>query len=378
MKEEYRILELIDHYLSGQLEGEALHSFEQRMQADQAFREQVEVQQMTNNLLAVKEQLPLMEEMQRLRKKSQFRKKTIRYGMVAGGIGLGLATFLFLNDGNSPQGPDSDSLVVVQETKTPDRQPSSETQSPSKEVVKEEEADMPTSKAPQKETENKQTQAKETKEETQKEVAVDSLPETSKRDINKEEIAEKKEARKEDDVVVTKEAVVDCDEVTIEVPFEVANTCQGEATGSIEVFPKEIQGGRLPYEFSLDSKEKFTDRTQFEDLAKGEHRLFVRDGQGCVKEVLPKPHIFAQRCAPEVAFNPSFGETWQVPVPEGQQGDLQIMTASGDKVYETAVFEGDEWDGRSSSGEELKAGYYLFQLKLSDGKLIQGGITIIR
>ena len=48
MRPELETYQLIDHFLNGTLEGDALHAFEQRMREDASFAEEVALQKITN------------------------------------------------------------------------------------------------------------------------------------------------------------------------------------------------------------------------------------------------------------------------------------------------------------------------------------------
>jgi len=60
--------------------------------------------------------------------------------------------------------------------------------------------------------------------------------------------------------------------------FQLHNACERESNGRIEVV--DFSGGQAPYRFSLDN-EYFQPTPSFEDLAVGEHTVFVKDAKNC-------------------------------------------------------------------------------------------------
>jgi len=164
-----------------------------------------------------------------------------------------------------------------------------------------------------------------------------------------------------------------CKWVTLSADISTHATCQGKSEGIVRV--AHIKGGTLPYKTAL-----FDERNQessLSSLSKGTYTLVVTDNKGCSQR-FEKLKVATKVCSQDLVFNPSLGESWEIPDSE-QDGTLKIYDNAGTLYFwkEIQAFEKEHWSGRSMNGEQ-KQGYFLFEIQYKDGSSAQGSITLVK
>jgi hypothetical protein len=157
-------------------------------------------------------------------------------------------------------------------------------------------------------------------------------------------------------------------------------TCRGEATGSIEIDPESIEGGKAPYIFVMDHTGIESGSGYFRALAEGIHLITVKDKSGCTasQEVnLPERNCQTKK---SFAINPDLGETFKVPYHEGESGKFTILNKGGIVIFRGnfGSSELNEWNGTDSNGATAAIGIYVCLIEYTNGKSENIQITVIR
>ncbi|MFN3404246.1 MAG: hypothetical protein ACK40G_09155 [Cytophagaceae bacterium] len=168
-----------------------------------------------------------------------------------------------------------------------------------------------------------------------------------------------------------------CINIKISAGISTSPSCEDNPSGSISIIPSSIKGGSGPYKVSLNNSDPGTDFS-YEGLKSGTYNINIFDKNNCNTFLTASVGIKSCEQMIEDAFSPQYGERWRFPFRGSQQAEIKIMAKNGQEVFSSLIHEGDEWDGKSSSGQELQGGLYQFIIKFNNGTISKGTISIIR
>lgn len=155
-------------------------------------------------------------------------------------------------------------------------------------------------------------------------------------------------------------------------------TYKDEPTGkiTIDVTKKDNQS----YEYSIDNGESFQNFNKFDFLEEGEYTVVVKSGnqlsdsKTIILNALPCNKNY------DKTFSPDAGMTWTVPAVTEISGNFKLQNQNGIVVYETTFepYETIEWDGISNKNQQITSGYYRFTINYESGEACFGDLTILR
>lgn len=175
--------------------------------------------------------------------------------------------------------------------------------------------------------------------------------------------------------------VVPCQGLQMAALFSSSMPRYPNQLGILEIDGSSLVGGVAPYSYAIE-KEAFQFNERFEDVPVGKYQIKIKDGNGCVSSLEEVVEIKINYCPEYIQrdFTPAFGESWSIPVLEGENIELIISNKSGRAVYNQQLTGGQSqsWEGRGDNGAELPMGFYKFKLAYPDGGFCLGKVTIIR
>lgn len=186
-------------------------------------------------------------------------------------------------------------------------------------------------------------------------------------------------AKKSEEVNLLPENIVyDCSQVSLFGNVTTEKSCQDKATGVLLIEETSITGGTPPYSVSVDNQTSYHSGLRFDQLLPSRYSVWIRDINNCTTW-LGSYLIESVDCTIQDIFAPDKGEKWVVPNNE-KPCQLKIFNQGGILVFETIIdFAGKStWDGTTRSGALLLMGVYTYVIKLEDGTILKGNVTIIR
>ncbi len=154
--------------------------------------------------------------------------------------------------------------------------------------------------------------------------------------------------------------------------LDVKPTCAGTGEGSVTI--ENLRGGVGPYRFYLSSGEENAHGV-FLDLEAGTYAIRILDSDQ--RELnMTDIVIVSERCRQDFYLDPSYGAP-VVFTPYEKAGVLTIFDKGGNARFTKNVFEHQayEWFGEANDGK-LSPGYYLFVIRYEDGVIQNGSITV--
>ncbi|MES2387325.1 MAG: hypothetical protein V4543_04950 [Bacteroidota bacterium] len=392
--------ELIDRYLSNSLSPAEHADFLQRMATDPAFAQETQMHQAANNLVIDGALLDLKAKMQ-VHYEQNYRNQTSPatgnrgiYAAVSAGAMLvagGLAIWYMsskqpvtaVKTGQTVVANENKTITTAQNTGTTEAgQVISSRQTP---VNSEEAAKTPE----QKQAPVISAQSVSAKPETQATGAISAgneqaakpvlQTENAPAKINENE-AVKKPASAEKPKTQTEQVFSSpCANIHISAPIRAEASCDVKASGQIVIDAASVEGGKAPYTYSL-GKGKSQSEPVFTALGPGTYTITVTDANGC-STTLPETDVSERKCpkAHTYSFAP-VRETLSIPL-AGNETELKIVSKSGASIFTTTLNLGSEsfvWDGRTTNGGEVSAGYYLLLIRYADGNAVQGSVTVVK
>ena len=358
MNEELEILSTIDDYLSGQLSGNALTSFESQMTNDAALAKKVKAQRLANELI-------FEENLNSLRDKIKTDLNTdnttgfiirtvlsISLGILFVGV-LGYFGYSFFSQPLAKKElATSDKLKnqlpIVSENKVNTFAPS--------EISTAERQTISTNKTDKKESTvviNENVSSPFQLEKTETKATIET-PSTQYQKNTSPEIV--KETTKPNS----------CDGFALKLDWELEATCFQKKDGKISLSVLSSQNSEGPYKYSIDGGKKYQETSVFEKLSDGNYSIHVLDSRGCVFENTTKVKIKIKPCTEmqSYSFSASSGDNWRIPVKEDKSGKITIFDKQGKIVYSSSLSPSDqnEWDGRNNNGQYLPIGEYVYEL----------------
>lgn len=166
----------------------------------------------------------------------------------------------------------------------------------------------------------------------------------------------------------------DCSGFRAEVQPDLRPACEGQADGAI-TFDQITAGGQTFYTILRPGAKRSSD--SYSGLYSGSYTFIVTNQDGCSDTV--RVYLPGKSCRKrDFVLNPEAGETWEIPVSEGDVFDIQIMDMSGQVVFNRIRERKFAWNGGSNRGEVLPSGLYIYMITLEDKTQLNGQITIIR
>lgn len=365
MRPELETYHLIDSYLNGTLEGEALRSFEQQLQSDAAFAEEVSFQQLTNEVVIGASYDDLRSQISNDIDKIDASNKTKTWSLytvaafvlITGAAGI----YYVSNNTNNTKPTDTKEVPSTnQYSSESNKTPSVSTTQDSKTA--------PTQKGSQPNTSNIQATVV-TAINSQRAVA--TTPQIQHTPIEKvtPDVKTKQPVEKSTNTNP-------CLHTSIAAEISSKPTCANESTGTI--ITTQVQGGMNPYTLSLDHASAKPIKEIYSYLPAGAHTLLITDDNGCSKEF--HVSIEEKNCRkPSYVFAPEKGETWKISGNNNADFTITIINIAGTQVYKSQIMQGEfEWQGIGQQGEYLSAGLYIYVIEYTNGQKENGQVTIVR
>jgi hypothetical protein len=362
MMTEDQTYQLIENYLNGELSGEVLHAFEKELGQNSELRKKTEAHKLANEMVI---------EYRLQNVQSILHEEKIKYGRtslwkkvisgITGGLILASLLFFFINKDN----PVKNESIQIEK---------------SSEILKTEPVPADT-----KEQNNKKSSGKN----PNQQLAIDENPDEKNKTLISSDsiIIEPNNKQTEIHTSNNQDANFNevqiqhknpsgfsspCDHIDITSQINVKPTCEGETNGSITITA--FKGGTAPYQYYVSQN---NNELNHSNLSAGIYTVLIKDSKGCSKNI-PDIEVFEKHCLKDYSFNPSLGETWEIP--SYKNSGTLILYDEGGIVYfteEIGAGEKQQWSGQSKNGE-VKTGYFLFVINYKDGTSRQGSVTIVR
>ncbi|MGN6645010.1 MAG: gliding motility-associated C-terminal domain-containing protein [Cytophaga sp.] len=370
MRPELETYEQIDLFLNGELEGDALRSFEQKMAGDSAFAEEVRLQKIANEVVKGASLQDLREQMSAdLQKMDASSGKWKIVSIAVGFIALSSSVLYFATKSNNPA-----------DKKTPESTTHQTSIQKAEGVRAAEKIKMDNVLAAETatHTSGNTTTPATTVDSTSfhqsdvlhhlndnTPVSSATVPHSRTEDV----LAEHTEEPQNSDP---------CASVYIEAAYSIAASCPDKNTGSIRVPQSSIKGGAAPYTVRLDKSRTLQNSDAFSNLAADSYTLYITDQAGCAKTY--PVEVPEKTCNPfSSVFAPDKGEIWKYTGSGHISYTLTIVNMAGQQVYRTPQMQGVfEWQGLSQKGEYLDAGLYIYVAEYTDGTKENGQVTIAK
>jgi hypothetical protein len=377
LREERETFDLIERYLQGNLNGEELAQVENRIKHDPSFAGEVQISAQVNSVVvgAAMDQLreKMTNDISTLDKKNKFKWWT---GSFVVFLALTSSVYLYLKKDQPSERilrPESGKSSVISSGAISNDEKQKDILRPSGEIKKNNNG------AKVEQPEEKKESILNTNENSL------AIPERDiEKDIKNHDPVEQSNVsnRNIEDKKHSNENNMTPGQEKCKLSFRpvVHATCRGEATGSIEIDPESIEGGKAPYTFMIDHTGIESGSGYFRSLAEGPHFIIVKDKLGCSASQdvnIPDKHCQVKK---SFAINPDNGEIWKVPYAEGESGKFTIINKAGIVIFKGTFGNGElsEWNGTDMNGITVNAGLYVCLLEYPASKTENLQITIIR
>ncbi|MFN8415539.1 MAG: hypothetical protein U0U66_04325 [Cytophagaceae bacterium] len=162
-----------------------------------------------------------------------------------------------------------------------------------------------------------------------------------------------------------------CDGVQLTGKYQIVGTCPNKTDGQIII--SKITGGTSPYQYELKHNNQLLSLSHLES---GMYTLTIKDKNNCEVSYsnIKVPNL---TCQENFVFNPFIGETWKTVV-GNKSGQLTVYDISGSIYYQKSFTSNEEieWNGNSVRGN-TQSGQYIYIIKYSDGLSTTGNITLV-
>jgi hypothetical protein len=368
---------LIDQYLENKLKGAELTAFEEQLQNNASFAEEVAEQRMLNNLILEAElksvRSQIAQDLASIQSPSFFR-------MHWQWIGMGLLSLSAILYFIIPSADSTNKTIIKQSPVY-----SSENKNTPSIEVAEKSAKIPSTHNIEKNTaaitagSATDVHAAEVSAGTNNNLQsvknteiITSTTITPPANTNVIPLIETKPA----EVVKT----IDCSVTKISFSVTTETSCHHSETGSIYI--DNLSGGIAPYSFTLNNK-KIKEKN-ISNLGAGTYEVKISDRNGCSAE--HTAIISEKNCTPAIQqglkfnINPAIGETCNIPFDADKKGNITIYNRSGKIIYRVTNPSTDsvEWTGTDGYGALAEAGLYVYLIEYTDGTKVTGEVNIIR
>ncbi len=157
-------------------------------------------------------------------------------------------------------------------------------------------------------------------------------------------------------------------------------SCSDEENGSFSFSDDFIKGGNDPYKAKLYrvGEEEFSDVSE---LAAGNYFLEIVDANGC-KDTINDIVIPERWCVRRIddSFSPRYGETWEYPViPNTVFYTFSLLDMNSVEVFQSKITEEElDWDGELHDGTIINEGIYILYIAVDGEIYYTGTITIVK
>ncbi|MCG8699256.1 MAG: SprB repeat-containing protein, partial [Bacteroidales bacterium] len=354
MRKEVDKYELIERYLQGELNGEQLDSFEQALQNDMEFANEVKQHKQLMSFVEEATLMDIRSQISEIHSKASAPTTKFQYkpwwGIPPAIVIIGGLLWFFtkpnattiplqksspsivITDSNIIADTSNNEIVVdhVQKNVQKDEQNEAEVKI-KKEVIAEniekpvvEKEDIKILSEELLESEPLKPKAKILPEPVEK-IEKDTVI-TKKTAITASAlIADKKEKTKAS--IVDDEDVVDCREIEIYADVQLKPSCNNKPTGSIEIKKGSVIGGEAPFFYSLDNVNYKPIEFIYENLRSKLYKVYIKDKNDCVS-FLRTHNLGWINCEYHDVFAPNRGELWKIPTND-YDGTLKVVSKNG-------------------------------------------------
>jgi large repetitive protein len=157
-----------------------------------------------------------------------------------------------------------------------------------------------------------------------------------------------------------------------DINYNASNVFNSTSTGIIEITG--VVSGLSPYQYSINGS-SFTSTTIYNNLESGEYTITVLDANGCTYTetiVINSDCMFPNGISPN---GDGFNDTLNLN--SCNVVNLEIFNRYGTKVNSFINYT-SQWDGTTSSGQELPDGTYFYVAQISDGTVKTGWVYVNR
>lgn len=368
MRPELETYHLIDSYLNGKLEGEALRTFENQLQSDPAFAEEVSFQQLTNEVVVGASYDTLRSQMTKDIEQIDASAKTKTWSLYTVAVFFLLtgaaSIYYYTHNKESETNPKH-----IKETNPTTQSPASH-KTPEVSVATDSNIPSHQKEASANNSNIKRSAAAEV--DTQTTVA--PIPHVQQHTPAAKSTPDVKTTQTVENTTHTNP----CLHVQISAEIGTKPSCTNENTGSISIPSANIHGGTNPYTLSLDHASAKPLKESYSYLPAGTHTLLLTDKNGCSKEF--QISIAEKNCKKtSYVFAPEKGETWKIAGNNTDDFTITILNMAGTQVYKSHLMQGEfEWQGIGQQGEYLSAGLYIYIIEYTNGQKETGQVTIVR
>lgn len=367
---------LIDQYLDNKLKGAELTAFEEQLQNNASFAEEVAEQRMLNNLILEAElkdvRNQIAQDLANIQNPSFFRMNWQWIGVGLLSL-LGTLYFIIPSADNTNKAIIQESSVTTIENETKSTTEVSETTKHIKHIAGAEKNIETQKSVPTTNVSTSQITVA-TNDNIQPVKNTEVLPPITNTPTNIIQTP----------AIETKAAetakTIDCSLTKIAFSVHTETTCENSETGSIHI--DKVSGGVAPYLYTVNNKK--TKEKSISDLAAGTYTVKISDRNGCSTEHIAT--ILEKNCTPAIQqglkfnINPTIGETCSIPFDADKKGNVTIYNRSGKIIYRATNPSTDsvEWTGTDGYGTLAEAGLYVYLIEYTDGTKVTGEVNIIR
>jgi hypothetical protein len=372
LRPELETYQLIDNYLNGSLIGDAFVVFEQRLQLDASFAEEVELVKLSNQVVIGATIESIRQQMQadiaNIDQKNTFSKvKNWSVGILLGTAVLttGILYSHSTKEETAPQNTlqqKGNNPIKPNETVPYKNNTSIEVPLPTYILA--------TSKTKQVVTTAITNDSAKTITEERTSSAVSTPP------INRQTnlVIDKPSVP----VTVEKKAFDPCLNIQIQASITAKPSCKEQSTGSVSIPINNIKGGVKPYTIQFNGSKPNAKKELYSYLSAGTYAIEISDSNGCSQQF--SKVVSENSCRKtNYVFAPDKGEIWKINGLDDTPFHITILNISGKTVYTSENIEGTfEWNGFNQQGAYLDAGLYIYILESNAGEKENGQVTIVR
>ncbi len=371
MRPELETYQLIDKFLNGELQGDELASFEQKLQSDAAFAEEVSLQKLTNEVVVGASFDSLRSQMSRDLDKFDSSNNNQMWGLASIGFAVLSAGIISLY---ISQKPETITQAKPETHITADKKQSIERERSVKTIAEPRKQDF----VPDNTKEIiAAAPAQKTSAQTEtiiKQEIIDPVT-TTTTSSNTQTTDYQKITSANSEKTVTADP---CIQTAITAKILSTPSCSDGSNGSIQIPLAEIKGGTKPYTISFNQSKASSTKEVYPYLKPDMYTIVISDANGCTKTYTTD--VEEKNCRTKsFIFAPDKGETWTIDGINNNSYVLTILNMAGRQVWKTNTMQGTfEWQGVSQQGEYLDAGLYIYILEYTNGSKENGQVTIVR
>ena len=378
MENQEHIFDRIDSYINREMNSAERTQFELDLSSESTLKAKYEATLASNALFFYKEGVELKTDIKKLISEKKKKTKLVNASLTALGlIFLGTAAFLYFKENSSPTQKEEKSIPSSKNTPTETTQTSSSI--PNAPIK----TNTDTSKSLDPNPEKKKTEITPVLNKIPVEISTqdDQEPEpvtTITKDLKP--VSNQKEDVKPNSLTTPQIATNPCEEVEIKASITSKASDYDLVNGSIHIKAESITGGKSPYKYSLDNKEKGSSFV-FYNQKSGAHKVKIYDANNCESKEFSV--VIAQtNCLSEYSktFHIEREEDWEIPYNKeaNQEATFSLYNEGGKIVYDKKLdsFEIATWNGISTNGSKAPIGIYHFNINYSNGDKCTGSVTV--